>query len=180
MLLSVFVLAIVGVTIGALVLFAWMVDETHFDRPSQEFDDLERQVAGLPGVDGVDKERWVEAPTFSHPTSWMSVSVDEAGLPALLEAACSTDYPDPVTWSIRVRTPAATDVSFHADATDPTAAGSGTQCPDFGFDAVALIPELDRVAPGLAVQPGIWKRTVRSRRARWRVRPSSAPRRARR
>jgi len=154
--ISVLVLAIVGVGIGALMLLAWMVDETHFDRPSQEFDDFERQVASLPGVDGVDKERWVEAPTFSHPTSWMSVSLDEAGLPGLLEAACSTDYPDPVTWSMLVRTPAGADVSLHAGATDPSAADSGTQCPDFGFDAVALVHELDRVATGLAVQPVIW------------------------
>ncbi|WP_404434002.1 hypothetical protein LG299_05620 [Microbacterium lacus] len=154
--LSVLVLAIAGVVIGVLVLLAWMVDETHFERPSQEFDDFERQVGSLPGVDGVDKERWVEAPTFSSPTSWMSVSVEESGLPGLLEAACSADYPDPVTWSIRVRTPAATEVSFHADATDSNAAVSQARCPDFGFDGASLVDELDRVAPGLAVQPAIW------------------------
>ena len=104
--LSVLVLAIVGFVTGALVMFGWMVNETHFDRPSQEFDEFETQLENLPGVDSVEKERWVEAPTFSDPTSWMSVTVDEAGFPGLLEAACSTDYPDAVTWSIRVRTPA--------------------------------------------------------------------------
>ena len=152
----VLVLAIVGLVTGAVVMLGWMVDETHFDRPSQEFDELETELASLPGVDGVEKERWVEAPTFSNPTSWLSVTVDQAGLPGLLEAACSTDYPDAVTWSVRVRTPAAAEVSLYAAPTALKAAGD-TPCPDFGFDAVHLVDELDRVVPGLAIQPAIWE-----------------------
>ena len=153
---SVLVLAIAGVVAGALAMLVWMVDETHFDRPSAEFDALERQIEAVAGVEGVDKERWVEAPTFSSPTSVMHVRVDEGGLGGLLEAACAADYPDPVTWSVRVRTPSGADVSLHAE---PTGAGSpsGRRCIDFGFDATRLVAELDRVAPGLAVQPAIWE-----------------------
>jgi len=153
--LSVLTAGIVGFAIGGFVLFGWMANETHFDRPSQAFDQLQAQLKNLPGVEGVDKERWVEAPTFSNPTSWMSVTVDEAGVPGLLEAACSTDYPDAVTWSIRVRTPGAAEVLLFAA---PTATGTGIpgeRCPDFGFDAVGLIKAVDQVAPGLAVQPTI-------------------------
>ena len=154
--LSVLVIAIIGFVTGALVVFGWTVDETHFDRPSQEFDEFETQLENLPGVDGVEKERWVEAPTFSDPTSWMSVTVDESGVPGLLEAACSTAYPDAVTWSIRVRTHADAEVSLYAEPTAPNVAGGDARCPDFGFDAVRLIEELDRVAPGLAIQPTVW------------------------
>ncbi|MDY0908810.1 hypothetical protein [Microbacterium sp. CFBP9034] len=154
--LSVLVLAIIGFLLGALVLFAWMVNETHFDRPSQEFDEFEAEVASLPGVESVEKERWVEAPTFWSPTSWIFVTVDEAGLPGLLDAGCSPSYADPVTWSIRVRTQSAAEVSLHAGPTAPAAAGAQEQCPDFGFDAVRLVDELDIVAPGLALQPSVW------------------------
>lgn len=153
--LAVCVLVVVGLVTGGLVIFGWMVDETHFDRPSAEFDQFAADIDGLPGVGSVETERWVEAPTFSDPTSWMSVSVEESGLPGLLEAACTTDYPDGVTWSIRVLTPSATEVSLHASP--PPDASLGSRCPDFGFDAVALVDELDRVAPGLAVQPSIWQ-----------------------
>ncbi len=155
--LSVAVLAIVGFVAGGVLVFGWMVDETHFDRPSAEFDEFGRQVDGLSGVDLVDKQRWVEAPTFADPTSWISVTVDEAGLPGLLEAACSNDYPDAVTWSIRVQTPAGAEVSLNAAPTDTPAAGGDPRCPDFGFDAVRLVRELDHVAPGLVVQPAIWE-----------------------
>ncbi|WP_127817712.1 hypothetical protein [Microbacterium sp. CPCC 204701] len=154
--LSVMVFAIAGVVVGAVVLIGWMVDETHFDRASREFDAFEAQLENLPGVDGVDKERWVEAPTFSSPTSWMSVTVDEAALPGLLEAACSTDYADPVTWAIHVRTPAGAEVSLHTAPTSPNRSDDAARCPDFGFDAVRLVDELDRVAPGLDMQPAIW------------------------
>lgn len=155
--LSGLVLAIAGFAIGAAVLYGWMIDETHFDRPSQEFDRLETQLEDIPGVVGVATERWVEAPTFSNPTSWVSVTVDEAGFPGLLEAACSTDYPDPVTWSIRVRTPAAAEVSLHSAPTVANSADGDERCPDFGFDAAPLVDELDRAAPGLAIQPSIWE-----------------------
>ncbi|MEU1971326.1 hypothetical protein ABZ477_06710 [Microbacterium sp. NPDC019599] len=150
------VAAIVTVVFGALVVLSWMVDETHFDRPSGAFDEFAEQVEDLPGVDLVDRARWVEAPTFSDPTSWMHVTVDEAGLPGLVDAACSTEYADAVTWSIVVRTPSRAEVSLHAAPAPGTDAGDA-RCPDFGFDAVRLVDELDRVSPGLAVQPSIWK-----------------------
>ena len=156
-LLAVMALAIVGVVFGAVVTFGWMIDETHFERPTPEFDDFESQIEKLPGIDRVDKERWVEAPTFSNPTSWMSVTVDQAGLPRLLEAACLTDYPDAITWSIRVRTAAATEVSLHAAPTASHAVGGESRCPDFGLDAVRVVDELDRVAPGVAIQPAVWE-----------------------
>ena len=155
--LSIVALAIVGVVFGAVVMFGWMIDETHFERPTPEFDDFERQIENVPGIDRVDKERWVEAPTFSNPTSWMSVTVDQAGLPRLLEAACSTDYPDAITWSVRVTTAAATEVSLHAAPTASNAVGGNSRCPDFGLDAVRLVDELDRVAPGVAIQPAVWE-----------------------
>ncbi|MGC5225480.1 hypothetical protein ACPW96_23185 [Micromonospora sp. DT81.3] len=155
--LSVVAVALIGSACVAFVLFGWTVNESHFDRPSQEFDELEAELEKLPGVDSIEKERWVEAPTFSEPTSWMSVTVDEAGLPGLLHAACSTGYPDGVTWSINVRTPAAAEVSLYAAPTAPDSDGRNTRCPDFGFDAVQLVHQLDRVAPGLAIQPTIWE-----------------------
>lgn len=154
--LSVLLLVVAGCVTGGVVVFGWMVDETHFDRSSASFDAFESQVEDLPGVASVDTERWVEAPTFLSPTSWMTVTVDEAGLPGLLDAACSTDYPDPVTWSIIVRTDASTEVSLHAV---PSVSGTAddARCPAFGFDAVRLVEELDEVAPGLSVQPAIWE-----------------------
>lgn len=155
--LSIIVIVIVGLGIGVAVVLGWMTDETHFDRPTAEFDELEEHVEALPGVHRVEKERWVEAPTFSNPTSWMSVRVDDAGLPALLEAACWTDYPDAITWSIHVRTSAHTEVSLHAEPTAPMTTGSTARCPDFGLDASRLVGELDRVVPGIAIQPAIWE-----------------------
>ena len=93
------VVALVGLVVAALVLFAWMVNEEHFDRPSAEFDELASAIDLLPGVEAVEKERWVEAPTFSNPTSWMAVTVDQAGLAGLLDAACAMEYPDAVVWT---------------------------------------------------------------------------------
>ena len=155
--LSILVLALAGLVFGVIVMFGWMIDETHFDRPTAEFDEFEEHVEALPGVHSVEKERWVEAPTFSNPTSWMSVTVDDAGLPGLLGAACWTDYPDAITWSIHVRTSAHTEVSLHAEPTAPDSAGGDADCPDFGLDATRLVEELDRVAPGVAIQPSIWE-----------------------
>ncbi|KRB36399.1 hypothetical protein [Microbacterium sp. Root180] len=154
--LTVLVVAIVGAVIGGSVVFAWMVDETHFDRPSQEFDQFAAEVESLPGVQSVEKERWVEAPTFSNPTSWMFVTVDRSGLPAVFDAACATDYPDPVSWSFRVQTPASAEVMLHATSAVPDAVSGDGRCPDFGFDAAPLVDELDRVAPGLTIQPIMW------------------------
>ncbi|PSL37956.1 hypothetical protein CLV49_1564 [Labedella gwakjiensis] len=156
--LSVLLVVVAGCVTGAVVVFGWMVDETHFDRPSASFDAFESQVEDLPGVASVDTERWVEAPTFLSPTSWMTVTVEEAGLPGLLDAACSTDYPDPVTWSIIVRTDASTEVSVHTGpGVSSTIAADDAGCPAFGFDVVRLVEELDEVAPGLSVQPAIWE-----------------------
>lgn len=154
--LTVLVVAIIGAVFGGLIVLAWMVNETHFDRPSQEFDQLASDVESLPGVQSVEKERWVEAPTFSNPTSSMFVTVDRPGLPALIDAACTTEYPDPVSWSLRVRTPASAEVMLHATSATPGAGNGDARCPDFGFDAVPLVDELDRVAAGLTIQPIMW------------------------
>ena len=153
------VVVFVGLVVAALVLFAWMVNEEHFDRPSAEFDELASVIDSLPGVDSVEKERWVEAPTFSNPTSWMAVTVDQAGLAGLLDAACTMEYPDALMWTFHVRTPSGADVSAHGDSPSRSAAGTGARCPDFGFDAAEVVDELERVAPGLAVQPARWDET---------------------
>ncbi len=145
--------AVVAV-LAAGVLFAWTVNETHFDRPSEQFDQFGAEIAGIPGVESVDNERWVEAPTFSHPTSWMSVSVSADGLSGVIEAACASDYADPVTWTIRVG--GAAEVTLNAGPPAPAQSDGARACPDFGFDAVSLVDELGRVAPGLAVQPAVW------------------------
>jgi hypothetical protein len=145
-----------AVVLGAAVVFAWMVDERHFDRPSPEFDALAAQLDALPGVDGVEAERWVEAPTFADPTSSLAISVSTAGLPGVLDAACASDYPDAVTWGFRVQTPGGAEVSLPASpATD--AFGRAKNCPDFGFDAVALVDALDALAPGVSVQASVWQ-----------------------
>lgn len=154
--IAVAVVAGVGLVLGGSVVFAWMIDETHFDRPSPAFDELQSQVEMLPGVDGVEKERWVEAPTFSDPTSWMSVTVDQGGLPGLLQAACTTDYPDAVMWTIIVQTPSSAEVTLGTE-TQGTAAAADASCADFGFDPVGLVDELDRVMPGQAIQPSVWE-----------------------
>lgn len=78
--LSVMSLVAVGLACGAMVMLGWMVDETHFDRPDEGFDELAAQMERLPGVSVDAKERWVEAPTFSNPTSWMGITTVEAGL----------------------------------------------------------------------------------------------------
>ncbi|GLK17368.1 hypothetical protein [Herbiconiux flava] len=178
--LSVAVLAVVaavGLVVGALVVFTWMVDETHFDRPDAGFDRLESQLDGLPGVSVDASERWVEAPTFSGPTSWISLAVDQTNLPRLLEAACGMEYRDPVTWSLRVRTDAGDVVSVHTDAvhtdavhtdavhtdavhTDavaPERAGDDPRCIDAGFDIVAVVGQVDRLRLGIDLQPTIWE-----------------------
>lgn len=154
--IAVAVVAGVGLVLGGSVVFAWMIDETHFDRPSPAFDELQSQVEMLPGVDGVQKERWVEAPTFSDPTSWMSVTVDQGGLPGVLQAACATDYPDTVTWTFIVQTPSSAAVTLGTE-TRGTDAAAGASCADFGFDPVGLVDELDRVVPGQAIQPSVWE-----------------------
>jgi hypothetical protein len=159
--------AVVGLVVGALVVFTWMIDETHFDRPDARFDRLESQLDGLPGVSVDASERWVEAPTFSGPTSWISLDVDQANLPRLLEAACGMEYHDPVTWSLRVRTDAGDVVSVHtgavhsdsvhADAATPQRAGDDPRCIDAGFDIGAVVGQVDRLRLGVDLQPSIWE-----------------------
>ncbi len=144
---------IVGLLVWGLLLFTWTIDETHFDRPSEELDALAAQVDRLPGVSQVQTERWVEAPAFATPTSWLSAVVDAAALPRLLRAACSTAHPEPLTWSLRVLTAADAEVALHATSDPARGAGGDRLCLDFGFDAKALVHELDRAAPGLAIQP---------------------------
>lgn len=161
------VVAAVGLVAGALVVFTWMIDETHFDRPDAGFDRLESQLDGLPGVSVDGSERWVEAPTFSGPTSWISLAVDQTNLPRLLETACGMEYRDPVTWSLRVSTdagdvvsvhtdPAHTDAA-HTDAVAPERTGDDPRCIDAGFDIVAVVGQVDRLRLGVDLQPTIWE-----------------------
>ncbi|WP_440707960.1 hypothetical protein [Herbiconiux sp. YIM B11900] len=148
-----------GILIGAFVVSGWVIDETHFDRPDGGFDRLAAQIDDLPGVSVDATERWVEAPVFLSPTSRMEVSVDQQGLPGLLDAACAAEYPDAVTWSVRVRTGAGDVVALQ----DPAVAATTTDrtdrsgCIDVGFDAVALVGEVDRVRLGVDVQVSIWE-----------------------
>lgn len=148
--ISVLVIAAVGLSTGFLLIFSWMADETRFDRPSAEFDRLEAEIMALPGVVAVDKERWVEAPVFSSPSSALRVTLDRAALPSLLDLACSSDYPDPVDWGLTVRTPARGDVSVFAE---PAASG----CPDFRLDVLSTVDTVNRLAPGLSIQAAVWE-----------------------
>ncbi len=147
--LTVLVAAVVVLGGVAVVLFGLMSDGTHFDRPSAEFDALEAEVVALPGVTAVAKERWVEAPTFSNPMSTVTVTLERSALPAVLETACATDYPDPVTWGLVVGTPGGAEVSMFAER---VASGTGSACPDFRLDAVGAVDALDRIAPGRTVE----------------------------
>jgi hypothetical protein len=145
-------LAVAGLAaLGAITLVAWTLDETHFDRPDAGFDRYTTQLEELPGVTVDAKERWVEAPLFLPATSRVSLTVDQANLPALLDATCTAEYADPVTWSLRVQTDAGDTVSLHDQ---PAAPGppSGSPCFDAGLDAVALVDEVDRLHPGVDLQ----------------------------
>jgi hypothetical protein len=150
--LSAAAIGFVGVGIGALMVFGWTIDETHFDRPDEQFDRLTAESEATPGVSVDAKERWVEAPDFSDPSSWIRLTVEEAHLPGLLSAACASGYPDPVDWSLRVPTGAGTVVSIH---TEPAGDPDG-HCLDFGFDAVGLVDEIAILDPGVDLQPTIW------------------------
>lgn len=148
--ISALVLAAVGLGAGYLLVFSWVIDETHFDRPSAEFDRLEAEIMALPGVVAVDKERWVEAPIFSNPSSALRVTLDRAALPALLDLACSSDYRDPVVWGLTVRTPAGAEVSVFAE---PAASG----CPDFPVDVLPTVDAVNLLAPGRSIQAAVWE-----------------------
>lgn len=151
--LSLLGFAIVVALAFGLLIFTWMIDETRFDRPSEQFDALASQIDRLPGVDHVETERWVEAPTFSAPTSSLAAVVDAAALPRLLNAVCSTAHPDPITWSLRVQTTSTAAVTLFATSGEGGDIAGQGDCLEFGFDAVGLVDGIDRAAPGLAVQP---------------------------
>ncbi|KZE42294.1 hypothetical protein [Microbacterium sp. T32] len=148
--IAVLVLAALGLSAGFLLIFSWSIDETHFDRPSAEFDAFADEVAAVPGVGVVEKERWVEAPAFWSPMTSLRVTVERSALPAVLDLACASGYPDPVDWGLTVRTPSRTEVSVFAE---PVASG----CPDFRLDVVPTVDAVDRLAPGRIVQAAVWE-----------------------
>ena len=153
--LTVTALVVVGLVFGAITIFGWTVGETHFDRPDESFDRLTKQIEDLPGVSVDEKERWVEAPTFTDPSSWVGLTVDEANLPGLLDIACTIDYPGSVSWSLRIRADGGNAVTVHSE-TAPGGGSNGPRCFDFGFDAVGLVDAVGSLTPGLDLQPTIW------------------------
>jgi hypothetical protein len=148
-------LVVAVLVIGAVTMVGWMINEKHFDRPDEGFARLAMELESLPGVTVDGTERWVEAPTFADPTSWVGITVDEAGLPGLLDAACERSYPDPIMWSLSVETDRANVVTFHSDLT-PGAHTDHASCTDFGLDAAGLVGGIDSSISGLAVQGAIW------------------------
>ncbi|QHF23002.1 hypothetical protein GTU73_02590 [Rathayibacter sp. VKM Ac-2804] len=144
--------AATGLAVGGATLFSWTISETQFDRPDPGFDRLTAEVAALPGVSAPESARWVEAPVFADPTSWIGVDVDRAGLAALLDTACATEYADPVSWSVRVRTDGGTALGVSSPADERPA---GARCPDFGVDPAGLLGPLDGVADGLELQAAV-------------------------
>jgi hypothetical protein len=153
--LAVAVAGAIGVFFGALMMFGWMIDETHFDRQDEGFDRLAAQVENTPGVSVDSRERWVEAPTFSGARSCIHLSVDEPHLVGLLTTACASAYADPVDWSLSVHTRTGSVVSLYTDAASE-APSVESPCPDFGFDAPGVVAEVGRSLPGLDVQASIW------------------------
>ncbi|MFD3444435.1 hypothetical protein ACFDTO_07540 [Microbacteriaceae bacterium 4G12] len=148
-------LVVVGLVGGAITVFGWTISETHFAQPDEDFDRLTARIEDLPGVRVDEKERWVEAPTFSQPNSWIGLTVEAAGLPGLVAAACTTEYAGPVSWSFRVRSERGSVVSGHSD-TAPSRVAGGSRCPALGFDAGGLLREIDSTVPGLVLQPSFW------------------------
>jgi len=146
--LGVAALVAAGIVWGAITMFGWMIDGTHFDRPSADFDRLTTRMEELPGVSVTDVGRWVEAPAFWTPRSHIGLTVDEASLPGLLDAACSAGYAEPVSWSLAVEGEGGTTVSVHGDPT--------TGCLDVGFDVVGFVGAARSSVPGLDLQPAIW------------------------
>ncbi|MDF2992310.1 MAG: archaeal/vacuolar-type H+-ATPase subunit [Microbacterium sp.] len=138
----------IAVGAGAVVLFGWMIDETHFDRPDPAFDALTAEVEAVPGVSGVISERWVEAPLFADVTSSVHVVADASAFTAVQAVACENAYPDAVMWSVDLAGAAGARVSAFADA--------GRGCPAFGFDLEPVASEIFRVAPGTVIQAAIW------------------------
>ncbi|WP_146080606.1 MULTISPECIES: hypothetical protein [unclassified Pseudoclavibacter] len=155
--LAAVVLVLIGIALGVATLFSWMVNETHFDRPTAQFDEFADRVEALPGVSDVQHERWVEAPLFVDPISWVGVDVEQEHLPGLLAELCASAHPEAISWSIDVAAAAGGETSLHSQTDSSRRSLSGGVCPSFGFDAVPLVDALDAVVPGLAVQPSIWE-----------------------
>ncbi|MDQ0743041.1 hypothetical protein QFZ62_000349 [Clavibacter sp. B3I6] len=143
-------LVAVGLLGGGLLLLGWTIDETRFARPDAGFDRLTSRMEALPGVDVQHSERWVEAPMFLHPDSWIELEVDAAGLPGMLAAVCEADHPDDVAWSLVVDAGAGTTVTVH-DAVPAAGDASGSRCLDPGVDVVRLADAARR----LDLQPSI-------------------------
>lgn len=148
--IAVVVIAVVLTGGAAVVLFSLMVDETHFARPDAGFDELGERVAAVDGVREVQKERWVEAPLFSLPSSMISVTADAGSLAEVVRVACTQDYRDAVWWVFDLETTSGSRVSL-------SSAGEVQGCPAFGFDPEPVVAELDRAAPGLPVQAAVWE-----------------------
>jgi hypothetical protein len=152
-------LAAIVAVFGGVTVLGWMLNETQFDRPSKDFDSLTAQIETLPGVSVDDSKRWVEAPTFSDPSSRIGLTVDEAHLPGLLEAACAGEHPETVSWSFRIETEEDNAVFVHGDST-PTDASGESDCLNLGFDAVGFVGAVDSIVPGapsgLDLQPTVW------------------------
>lgn len=144
------VLAALGLGAGFLLLFSWSIDETRFDRPSAEFDAFAAEIAGMPGVVAVEKERWVEAPAFWSPVSSLRVTLERSALPDVLDIACSSENADPIDWGLVVQSPARAEVSVFAQR-----ATSG--CPDFRLDVVPTVDAVHRLAPGRSIQAAVWE-----------------------
>ena len=121
---------------AAVVGFGWMIDETRFDRPDPAFDALAAEITGVPGVSDVQKQRWVEAPLFANPLSWVQVTADASAFPEVRDIACDTAYPDAVEWGFDLEGAGGTRVSAYADA--------GRGCPEFGFDLEAVAEGRER------------------------------------
>lgn len=144
-----------GLATGAAVVFGWMVDETHFDRPDAEFTRVAAHLDALPGADVTSSERWVEAPIFADPAARIEMTVDPSHVEGFLDAACAIEYTGPVAWSVRVPTSAGQVVSMHSGPMTPGTA-RGADCLGFGFDATALVAEVDRLELGIDLQPTTW------------------------
>lgn len=132
---------------AGLLMFGWMIDETHFDRPTEAFDVLGEDAAAVPGVRSVDKERWVEAPAFSDPSSSVIVRADAAAFPLVREVACRSAYTDAVLWGFELETAAGTQVSLFSERR--------RGCPELGFDAHAVVAELDELVPGIRIHASL-------------------------
>ncbi|BFM26066.1 hypothetical protein [Microbacterium sp. che218] len=140
--------AAVAVLGGGVMMFGLMADEARFPRSDPAFDALGAHVASIPGVTDVQSERWVEAPLFVQPHASLSVTVSGDDLDEVWRLACSSEYPDAVSWGFDVVTVADTRVSFAGEADGG--------CPDVGFDPAPVVTEIGRLAPGENVQAAIW------------------------